>query len=29
MAVNTPKFQGICGGEDTGGEHRVGFVLGG
>ena len=29
MAVNTPKFQGIRSGEDTGGKHRVGFVLSG
>ena len=29
MAVNTPEIQGICGGEDTGGKHRVGFVLSG
>ena len=29
MAVNPPKIQGICGGEDTGGKHRVGFVLSG
>ena len=29
MAVNTSKFQGIRGGKNTGGEHRVGFILGG
>ena len=28
MAVNTPEFQGIHGGENTGGKHRVGFILG-
>ena len=29
MAVNTPKIQGIRGGKNTGGKHRVGFVLSG